>query len=409
MAKLYDKSSLHHSKQGDPQELYSAVQSFLSACRIPAVLDFGDEPIRLLPEHYCLEVRSGKLTIDVWEEQRSLSRKILAVNRASNGVLDCTVQRFGNSIGTLSFLDLDRPQTASRTIRGTRQSFAEQFRRMLSRQFPGWQLQSLSSASDLRRSFSANFPRVHLFRGNRHLVAVACPLAEDEPAMLAFALLWFDHCRTKIPEGQPISLCLFLPDKAGNLTARRLRWLTGQPLAPRIFRFNEHGMAGEVDTLDLGNLETRLTSHYTPVELAPDLQGLLSRLVAMHGVGCCPEVNGTISVRFRGLEFARIGKGIVSVGIDHPQNFPLSESWRAEEFARHLSAFNSGQGISELPASPERWFESSVRSHIQTLDPNLLSAWIHGQVLTFAGGERELIDLLAISASGRLSIIELKT
>ncbi len=409
MAKLYDKSSLHHTRQGDPRELYSAVQSFLSTCRDPAVLDFGDEPIRLLPEHYSLEVRSGKLTIDAWDEQRSLSRRILTVNRAVSGVLDCTVQRFGNTVGTLSFLDLHRPQTAVRTLRGSRQSFAEQFRRMLSRQFPGWQLDALSSASDLRRSFSANFPRAQLSKGNRLLVALACPTAEDEPAMLAFALLWLDHCRKRNPEGQPVSLCLFLPGNAGNLTSQRLRWLKGQCLTPRIFRFNEHGMAGEVDILDLGNLETRLASQYAPVELSPELQLLLSRLSTMQGVGCCPEVNGAISVRFRGLEFARIGKGTVSVGIDRPQTFPLSEWWRAEDFANHLAAFECSSGFSELPAFAERWFESSVRSHIQTLDPHLLPAFIHGQVLTFAGGERELIDLLAISTTGRLSVIELKT
>jgi hypothetical protein len=34
---------------------------------------------------------------------------------------------------------------------------------------------------------------------------------------------------------------------------------------------------------------------------------------------------------------------------------------------------------------------------------------VHGQVLTFAGGQRELVDLLAISASGRLTVLELKT
>jgi hypothetical protein len=34
---------------------------------------------------------------------------------------------------------------------------------------------------------------------------------------------------------------------------------------------------------------------------------------------------------------------------------------------------------------------------------------VHGQLLTFAGGARELIDLLALSSSGRLAILELKT
>ena len=38
----------------------------------------------------------------------------------------------------------------------------------------------------------------------------------------------------------------------------------------------------------------------------------------------------------------------------------------------------------------------------------LLPSPIHGQVLTFAAGDRDLIDLLAVSCEGRLAVLELK-
>jgi hypothetical protein len=57
---------------------------------------------------------------------------------------------------------------------------------------------------------------------------------------------------------------------------------------------------------------------------------------------------------------------------------------------------------------PERWLESSVRSSLSTIDASLLQNPVHGQVLTFAAGDRDLIDLLAISPSGRLAVLELK-
>ena len=42
------------------------------------------------------------------------------------------------------------------------------------------------------------------------------------------------------------------------------------------------------------------------------------------------------------------------------------------------------------------------------VDPDLLLNPLHGQVLTFAAADRDLIDLLAISHSNRLAVLELK-
>jgi hypothetical protein len=49
-----------------------------------------------------------------------------------------------------------------------------------------------------------------------------------------------------------------------------------------------------------------------------------------------------------------------------------------------------------------------VRAHLPAIDPFLVPEPLHGQVLTFAGGERNLVDLLAVTAAGRLCILELK-
>ena len=365
----------------------------------------------LIEGKYAFEVRSGKLTIEVWEEGRSLSRKILSIDRVTAAVLDCTVQRFGGTTGTLAFLDLDRPQTASRAIRGTRQTFTEQFRRILCRQLPGWQISSLSSALDLRRSFSAAFPRAWLSRGRQHIAALACPSAELEPALLSSALLWYDHLASNLDSSGQLSLCIFLPEQSGNLTAHRLRWLTGRLLQARVFKFNEHGMVGEVDPQDLGNLETHLTAHYASSALTPELEVILAQLAGMEGVGCCPETGGGISIRFRGLEFSRLDNGKFALGIGSKEEIAVSEVHRIENFARNLAtvSHSSPPGHSELPRFPERWFESSVRSNLQILDAELMPDMVHGQILTFAGGERELIDLLSITSSGRLVILELKT
>lgn len=330
MAKLYHKSTAECVPAPDPTGLHVAIDTFLRSCRSPAALEYGDEILALQAGQYSLEIRSGRLWLDAWNETRTLSRRILSIERHATGVLDCTVHRFGNKPGKLSFLDLDRPQTAHRSLCGARQNFAEQFRRMLCRQFPGWEISTLACSIDLQRSFSPIFPRARLTRANQQIAAIACPAPQDEPTLLTFALIWFDYVRSHSRHDIHTSLSAFLPEASGNLTAQRLRWLTGESFTCRLFRFNSHGSAGEVDPRDLGNLETRVQA--------------------------------------------------------------------AESRARP----------DDLQNGCERLLELSLRSSIAQIDATLLPAPIHGQVLAFSAGDRDLIDLLAVSSSGRLAVLELK-
>jgi hypothetical protein len=315
-----------------PESLLATIEAFLARCRQPAALEYGENAIALLPGQYALEVRSGRLCIEMWAEKRSISRRIMDIERASTGLLDCVIHRFGNKPGRLTFLDLSRPQTAHRKLTGSRQSFGEQFRRMLTRQFPGWETRSLTVAQDLRRSFSAVYPRAHVSKGQHHIAALACAEPELENELLAFALIWHDYIRATNNAEFSTRLALFLPQGCGNQTAHRLRWMNKNLLPFTIYLFNEHGSAGEVDPADLGNLQTGIASH--------------------------------------------------------PAQHPSAEQ------------------VSGGP--PEHWLETVVRSRIALIDPFLKPEPVHTQVLTFAAGDRDIIDLLAVTAEGRLSVIELK-
>jgi hypothetical protein len=56
----------------------------------------------------------------------------------------------------------------------------------------------------------------------------------------------------------------------------------------------------------------------------------------------------------------------------------------------------------------EALIESQARAHIEILDADLLPEPIYGQVPAFAGGDRGILDLLAVDRSGRLAVVELK-
>jgi hypothetical protein len=140
---------------------------------------------------------------------------------------------------------------------------------------------------------------------------------------------------------------------------------------------------------------------------------LTKRLDEIPGIGYSPELNGAVSVRFRGLEFARIEPGRLIVGIDDRRELA---TWQTEEvatFAVHLAELAASRtpacsGPSAPDMLAERWLESGVRSHLPLIDASLVPDPVHGQVLTMAGCERDLIDLLAITGSGRLCVLELK-
>jgi hypothetical protein len=337
VAKLYSKGSVAGAEES-AEGLLAIIEAFLALCRQPAALEFGENAIPLVKGEFALETRSGRLCIEIWSENRSISRRILAVERQSTGILDCVIQRFGGKPGRLSFLDLARPQTAHRSLTGTRRNFAEQFRNMVTRQFPGWQLDALTVAQDLRRSFSGVYPRARLSRSSQVIAAMACAQPEAEAQMMTFALLWHNYLRRTAETGQRVSLALFLPEGTGNLTAQRLQWLDAGKLGPTIYLFNQHGSAGQVDPQDLGNLDTRVAS-----KLAQNGE-------FTHGISVDPAVGCT----------------------------------------------------------PERWLETVVRANVTRIDPQLLAEPVQSQVLTFAAADRDLIDLLAVTSDGRLSVLELK-
>jgi hypothetical protein len=326
VTKLYHKGTNSTPLLANPEQLLEQIGAFITACRTPVVLEYGEEMIPLKPAEYALELRSGRVWIDVWHGNRTLSRRILTVENGGIGALDCTIHRFGGVPGKLTFLDAAKPQTAHRKLTGVRQSFGEQFRRMLYRQFPDWKVDTLSSGMDLQRSFSPVFPRARLVKGGQRIAAMACPESGDEHALLTFALIWFDYVSKN--GSAPAQLCLFLTEDAGCLTAHRLRWLDHAKLAVRMFRFNRHGSAGEIDILDLGNLDSRVVLTIT----GPPLP--------------------------RGQD--------------------------------------------------ERLLEAMVRADLSAIEPCARETPVHGQVITFAATDRDIVDLLAVSFDGRLIVLELK-
>ena len=73
---------------------------------------------------------------------------------------------------------------------------------------------------------------------------------------------------------------------------------------------------------------------------------------------------------------------------------------------RHPGAANVRHTL--YRAQPERWMEGMLREDVTRVDAALDTRFVYAQVFANAGGEHGFLDLLTVTRSGRLAIIELK-
>jgi hypothetical protein len=76
------------------------------------------------------------------------------------------------------------------------------------------------------------------------------------------------------------------------------------------------------------------------------------------------------------------------------------------EVFRHPLASDTRHSL--YRAQPERWLESIAREDVTRIDAMLDQRFVYAQVFANAGGEHGILDLLTVTRSGRLAIIELK-
>lgn len=391
-----------------------AIERFLKSSRRPILLEPGEEQFPLDEGRYVLDVRSGNLVIQVWDENRNLVRRVTGVHHERPGKLELVIEKFGRRPGRIILADLARPAAATAERRGKRLTFREEFRRFLTREFADWKIAELSAEPNLEYSLSPAYPRALLKRGQSAIAALACSRdSSDATGALSFGLIWLDYLRRREKRLTVEGLALFLPQGLERTTCLRLRWLDQNAARYRAFIYSPEGFTAPVDLSDYGNLDTKLDPCRAVGPPAPDgLAALVERLRAMAGVECIDCSGEELSLRVRGLEFARLSGGKLLFGLERMSEASATSAREIETLIRELSRLRSaGAPDRENPLykrQPERWLESQVRAHVEQVDASLRSSPIYGQVPAFAGGDRAVIDLLAAGINGRLAVLELK-
>jgi hypothetical protein len=322
--------------RGGPHEAYLAIERFLKASQKPVLIEPGEDPFALASDTFAVNQRPSSLTIECWDEKRTLVRRVASVRLERPGRLELEVEHFGGRTGALTLVDLDRETHRDAARKGARLKYRERFRQSLYRQFPDWRVVELSTEQDLHNSFSPAYPRALLRRGTTALAAIGIPENSPSPAgALSFGLIWLDYLRRRESRSAAAGLtveglALFAPAGTEHTLCHRVRFLNPEAARYLIFVHDGTGYEQLVDPRDYTNLDTRL------------------------------DPGG------------------------HQRQRP------------------------PRPGQPEAWLEARVRADIESLDATLRTQPIYGQVAQFAGGDRGIIDLLAVDRDGRLAVIELK-
>jgi hypothetical protein len=391
------------------EENRAAIEAFLKNAKQPALLEPGEELLAITPDNFSLEMRGSHLTLQAWDRTRNLARRITAIREQTSAQLELTVERFARREGQLFLLDLARHKGAQRGRRGARLVFRERFRLFLRRQFPEWNLAEVSAEANLEYSLSPAFPRAFLRHGQNAWAAIACPPESDAAAALSFGLIWLTHLRARERRVTVEGLAVYVPAGRERATALRLLHLDAAAARFELFTYSEQDFVVRTDPRDHGNLDTRLEPCRRPAPNRPDAW---RRITALPGVERVERHDGRTSLRVRGIEFAELSGEELLFGLGERRPARAHHAAEIERLVEELDRARSPEAADrEHPLYrqfPEAWLESQARAQIETLDATLVCDPIYGQAPTFAGGERGILDLLAVDRAGRLAVLELK-
>ena len=375
----------------------------------------GEDPLPIAPDSFALNCRGDTVTLEGWSDTRNLVRRVRGIQFERRGRLELAIERFGGRTGALTLVDLADPSNRDADRRGARLKYRERFRRSLRRQFTDWRLAELSTEADLHHSLSPSYPRALLRKGTAGLAAIGA--AEDSPApenALTFGLIWLDYLRRREPRLTIQGLAIFVPAGVESATCHRVRFLNSRAARFLVFVHDPGGGEDAVDPADYTNFDTRLDPCRQPLaESRSQLLDWVDRVASLEGVERREYVDGSVGLAVRGLEFARAAGDELLFGLDH-KHVAAGEAHLSEiqELALELARMRQAGAADPVnplySRRPEAWLDSQVRCSIERLDATLLPRPVYGQVPQFAGGERGVIDLLAVDRSGRLAVVEMK-
>jgi len=371
-----------------PEEIADLISGYICENPNAVVVEEGQMLFDFSTAHYSAAPERERCLLQIWSEERNIVRRATSAE-VKNGILRLSVQRFGQSKpGRLEICSKAERRSPS-ALKAMRAAYQRALELALTRSFPGWALDRVTTSADLEHSFGAVCARGLLRRGQDRIAVVGCGEGESQATIdnsVAVAVLWLDYCREHFAAKSHIgSVALFVPEGRARAAQLRISHLNREAAQWRIWTLDEH--TGEAEELDLAaelNVSTRLIHCFNREQALDRFAHSVER---MHAV--CPQTQAVaqsasaISFRYHGLEFARatlesdrhfrMGERIVfGAGPEEyewnedtePLLVKLIERLRMKRGGRdHVHPFYRLQ--------PERWLQSIVERDVSELDARL--------------------------------------
>jgi hypothetical protein len=293
--------------------------------------------------------------------------------------------RFRSHPDTITFYPGDRlPSSAG--LRKKRRRFQAEIRRALCEYFGERNITREALYSDRRHGVGGAYPRFVI--GDRAVLTVD----PDESTavidgLMRAALTWAPLARRRV--------AAVVPRDRRQAIASRLQVMEEVRRTIDWLEWN----GDSVRPLDPSGSEPET---YVHEYMQPDVGAEVARIcgVAPDLLRPMPHIAAAaVSIRLRGLEIARVSQH----GTTYPFGDRLAEVVREiDEARRYGTRHPLGR------AHEERWLESNLVTDICRLIPSIDARHIYPQVPSFSGEQRSIIDLLTVTAEGRLVVIEIK-
>jgi hypothetical protein len=389
----------------------------LCAIGPPEVRENGDWLAGLEGVQYEVRAQGDVALLHLWSGQQSQVRRVVRVAEETRERVVLEVSRLGYSRNAkLEFVACGVPHE---TRRVEREQFSTRLRRILTDHFPDETVESLSTSADLHHSISGSYTRGLVRHGSQAFAVLAASPNEDAATIdgiLTFGLIWLQHTRDRARRYSVHGLRLFVPSGSCSITAHRMSALAS-PQEVELYEYEPiYWRVKRIARSNAGNLATWIVARReieqaiaAAMPFAERIQRLAPDAIRL---GVAPATQ-EVTLRFRGIEFARWRLGAMWYGLGDRQDVLTPERWpklealvRQLETHRHPLASDTKQRL--YRAQPERWLETLVAADPARIDARLDPRHIYAQVPAFSSGDRGMIDLLGATRDGRLAVLELK-
>ncbi len=416
----------------NPLELSRLLEAFLAEHPRAALLDDGHVLFDMPVSNYSLSAEHGRCVLHLWSEERNLIRTIVGVEERKD-TLRLLARRMGSQRPQSLQLVPDRDYRTPATRTLARSKYLRLLERVLARSFSDYKIHSLRSAMDLENSFGPAYARGVLARGQRSWAVIATGAGETQATIdgaLTLGILWLAYCRQH-SGGKSVcqGLKVIVPEGTSGATQARMAWLNRNLGAWDLYELCEGSEElARIDTSSEGNLKMRLVHAFDPNAAVRRAQSGIDLLMRLLPEGMKSMVTlrvnspHEVGLSLHGLVFARVRHGFAAnsftrqdtitfgAGVNETPLEEASEAWFVD-LAGRLFTHRHAQGSARDPLfrlQPEGWLEAVLRRDLGEIEPALRSSPIYSQVPAFAAGDRAMLDLLTVTAGGRLAVLELK-